>query len=91
MAPTALSVLMTVFRDGPERNKALGIRGGIGGIGATAGLLLGDPVTAAFGWQGVFFITIQWAWPCSLSAGRCCRKASTPIAPGVSMLPALRP
>jgi EmrB/QacA subfamily drug resistance transporter len=58
MAPTALSVLMTVFPDGPERNRALGIWGGIGGVGATAGLLLGGPVTAAFGWQGVFFINI---------------------------------
>jgi EmrB/QacA subfamily drug resistance transporter len=58
MAPTALSILMTVFPDGPERNRALGIWGGIGGVGATAGLLLGGPVTAAFGWRGVFFINI---------------------------------
>ena len=52
MAPTALSILMTVFPDGPERNRALGIWGGIGGVGATAGLLLGGPITAAFGWRG---------------------------------------
>jgi MFS family permease len=58
MAPTALSVLLTVFPEGPERNRALGIWGGIGGIGGTAGLLLGGPVTAAFGWQWVFFINI---------------------------------
>src|SRR5262249_15611214 len=58
MAPTALSILLTVFPDGPERNRALGIWGGIGGVGATAGLLLGGPVTAAFGWRGVFFINI---------------------------------
>jgi EmrB/QacA subfamily drug resistance transporter len=58
MAPTALSILLTVFPDGPERNRALGIWGGIAGIGATAGLLLGGPVTAAFGWQGVFFINV---------------------------------
>jgi len=70
MAPTALSILMTVFPDGPERNRALGIWGGIGGVGATAGLLLGGPVTAAFGWQGVFFINIPvglavlaFSWP----------------------------
>ena len=43
MAPTALSLLMTVFPEGPERNKALGIWGGIGGVGATAGLLIGGP------------------------------------------------
>jgi MFS family permease len=91
MAPTALSVLMTVFPDGPERNRAPGIWGGIGGIGATAGLLLGGPVTAAFGWQGFSSLTSRLAWPCSRSAGRCCRKAPTRVVPGVSILPVPRP
>ena len=36
MAPTALSILMTTFEEGPERNKALGIWSAIGGMGATA-------------------------------------------------------
>jgi EmrB/QacA subfamily drug resistance transporter len=58
MAPTALSLLMTVFAEGPDRNKALGIWGGIGGIGATAGLLIGGPVTSSLGWEWVFFINI---------------------------------
>jgi EmrB/QacA subfamily drug resistance transporter len=58
MAPAALSVLLTVFPDGPDRNRALGIWGGIAGIGATAGLLLGGPVTAGFGWPGVFVINV---------------------------------
>jgi EmrB/QacA subfamily drug resistance transporter len=58
MAPTALSLLMTVFPEGPDRNKALGIWGGIGGIGATAGLLIGGPVTEVLGWEWVFFINV---------------------------------
>jgi EmrB/QacA subfamily drug resistance transporter len=58
MAPTALSLLLTVFPEGSERNKALGIWGGIGGIGATAGLLIGGPVTEALGWRWVFFINV---------------------------------
>jgi EmrB/QacA subfamily drug resistance transporter len=58
MAPTALSLVMMVFPEGAERNKALGIWGGIGGIGATAGLLIGGPVTDSLGWQWVFFINI---------------------------------
>jgi EmrB/QacA subfamily drug resistance transporter len=58
MAPTALSLVMTVFPEGAERNKALGIWGGIGGIGATAGLLIGGPVTGSLGWQWVFFINV---------------------------------
>jgi EmrB/QacA subfamily drug resistance transporter len=61
MAPTALSLLLTVFPEGPDRNKALGIWGGLGGIGATAGLLIGGPVTAGLGWEWVFFINVPVA------------------------------
>ena len=56
MAPTALSLPLTVFPEGPDRNKALGIWGGLGGIGATAGLLIGGQVTEGLGWEWVFFI-----------------------------------
>jgi EmrB/QacA subfamily drug resistance transporter len=58
LAPTALSLLMTVFEEGPERNKALGIWGGIGGVGATSGLLIGGPLTEGLGWEWVFFINV---------------------------------
>ena len=58
MAPSALSLLMTVFPEGPERNRALGIWGGIGGIGATAGLLIGGPITEVLGWEWIFFINV---------------------------------
>jgi EmrB/QacA subfamily drug resistance transporter len=61
MAPTALSLLMTVFDEGPERNKALGIWGGIGGVGATSGVLIGGPVTEGLGWEWVFFINVPVA------------------------------
>jgi MFS family permease len=61
MAPTALSLLMTVFEEGPERNKALGVWGGIGGVGATSGLLIGGPVTGGLGWEWVFFINVPVA------------------------------
>jgi EmrB/QacA subfamily drug resistance transporter len=61
MAPTALSLLLTVFPEGPDRNRALGIWGGLGGIGATAGLLIGGPVTAGLGWEWVFFVNVPVA------------------------------
>jgi EmrB/QacA subfamily drug resistance transporter len=58
MTPTALSILMTTFEEGPERNKALGIWGALGGIGATAGWLIGGPLTDGPGWEWIFFINI---------------------------------
>ena len=35
MTPTALSIITTLFAEGAERNKALGIWGALGGFGAT--------------------------------------------------------
>lgn len=58
MAPTALSIVVATFPDGAERNKALGIWGGLGGFGATAGLLLGGVITSLLGWEWVFFINV---------------------------------
>jgi EmrB/QacA subfamily drug resistance transporter len=61
MAPTALSILMTTFEEGPERNKALGIWSAIGGMGATAALLIGGPLTDGLGWEWIFFINVPVA------------------------------
>jgi EmrB/QacA subfamily drug resistance transporter len=58
IAPAALSMVMNTFPEGAGRNKALGIWGGLGGLGATAGLLLGGLVTSTLGWQWVFWINI---------------------------------
>jgi EmrB/QacA subfamily drug resistance transporter len=58
MAPAALSIVMTTFAEGAERNKALGVWGGLGGIGATAGLLIGGTVTSGLGWEWIFLINV---------------------------------
>jgi EmrB/QacA subfamily drug resistance transporter len=58
MTPTALSIIATTFPDGSERNKALGIWGALGGIGATAAWLIGGPLVDGPGWEWIFFINI---------------------------------
>ncbi len=57
MTPTALSIVTTTFQEGAERNKALGIWGSLGGIGGTAGWLIGGPLTD-LAWQWIFLINI---------------------------------
>ncbi|MFF4029631.1 MFS transporter [Streptomyces sviceus] len=61
MAPTALSILLNTFEEGPERNKALAFWSGSGGFGATAALLIGGPLTDVLGWQWVFFLNVPVA------------------------------
>jgi EmrB/QacA subfamily drug resistance transporter len=58
MTPTALSIISTTFPEGAERNKALGIWGALGGIGATAAWLIGGPLVDGPGWEWIFFINI---------------------------------
>ena len=58
MTPTALSIISTTFTEGSERNKALGIWGALGGIGATAAWLIGGPLVDGPGWRWIFFINV---------------------------------
>ena len=58
LAPAALSMLMTTFAEGPERNRALGVWGAASGSGGAAGVLLGGFLTSYLGWSWVFFINV---------------------------------
>jgi EmrB/QacA subfamily drug resistance transporter len=58
VSPAALSMLTTLFREGRERNVALGIWGAVSGSGGAAGVLLGGALTSAFNWSWIFFINV---------------------------------
>jgi EmrB/QacA subfamily drug resistance transporter len=58
MTPTALSIVSTTFPEGHERNKALGIWGMMGALGATTAWLIGGPLVDGPGWEWIFFINI---------------------------------
>jgi EmrB/QacA subfamily drug resistance transporter len=61
ITPAALSIILRLFSDGDERNRALGIWGAIIGLGACAGVLLGGVITQGPGWQWVFYINVPIA------------------------------
>ncbi|HEY3954879.1 MAG TPA: MFS transporter [Streptosporangiaceae bacterium] len=58
VVPAALSIVMNMFREGAERNKALGIWGGIGAAGATIGVVAGGLLTRYAGWQYIFYLNV---------------------------------
>src|SRR5947208_5536968 len=56
--PAALSIVMNMFDEGAERNKALGLWGGMGAAGATIGLITGGLLTRYVGWEYIFFLNV---------------------------------
>jgi EmrB/QacA subfamily drug resistance transporter len=58
MLPAALSIVMDMFEEGAERNKALGMWGGIGASGATIGLITGGLLTRYAGWEYIFYLNV---------------------------------
>jgi EmrB/QacA subfamily drug resistance transporter len=57
LSPAALAAITTGFH-GQERNKALSVWASLGGIGFTAGVLIGGLLTSGPGWRWVFFINV---------------------------------
>src|SRR5436190_3173395 len=56
MLPAALSILTTSFKEGRDRNTALGAWGGLGALASAAGVLFGGLLTAGPGWRWVMFV-----------------------------------
>ena len=68
ISPAALSIVTTVFEEGRDRNKALGIWGALGGSGAAVGVLLGGVLTNWLGWAWIFFVNV----PVGVAVLACC-------------------
>jgi EmrB/QacA subfamily drug resistance transporter len=58
VAPATLSILMTTFTEGGERNKALGLWGAMGGVGGATGALLGGILTQTLSWRWILLINV---------------------------------
>lgn len=58
MSPSALSIVLTTFKEGKDRNRALGYWSTIATGGAAVGLLLGGALTQYMGWRWNFFINV---------------------------------
>ena len=61
LSPSVFSITLVTFAEGAERNKALGILGGIAGSGAAIGVLMGGVFTQYVSWEWIFFVNIPIA------------------------------
>ncbi|MEV7401862.1 MFS transporter [Streptomyces sp. NPDC091267] len=68
LLPSTLSLINTLFEEGPKRNKALAVWGGAGASGLTVGALLGGILTESLGWPAVFYVNVPLAGAVALAA-----------------------
>ncbi|MFI2431527.1 MFS transporter [Streptomyces sp. NPDC018693] len=59
--PATLSLVITSFTEGRERNRALAVWAGAGASGMVVGSLLGGVLTQALGWESVFYVNVPLA------------------------------
>lgn len=66
--PATLSLINTLYDEGPARNRALAVWGAAGAGGLCFGSLLGGVLVEAFGWQSVFFVNVPVAAALAVAA-----------------------
>jgi EmrB/QacA subfamily drug resistance transporter len=58
LSPATLSIITSAFPPGPARNRAVGMWGAVGALGASSGVLLGGLLTQGFGWPAIFLVNV---------------------------------
>ncbi|MCP9986445.1 MFS transporter [Streptomyces sudanensis] len=65
--PAALSLINTLYEEGPDRNRALAAWGAAGAGGLCFGSLLGGVLVDSFGWPAVFLVNVPLAGAIALA------------------------
>ncbi|MER7845230.1 MFS transporter [Kitasatospora sp. NPDC096077] len=60
VVPTSLALIQASYDRKEDRARAIGVWGGIGGIAAASGPVLGGLLVSAFGWRSVFYVNLPF-------------------------------
>jgi EmrB/QacA subfamily drug resistance transporter len=85
VSPAALALLPTTFREGSERNRALGVFGAVASAGGASGLLLGGVITEWAGWRWVFLVNVPIAIGAAIAAPLVVRETRDESARGLDI------
>jgi MFS transporter, DHA2 family, methylenomycin A resistance protein len=56
--PASLTLLQAMYTEPRQRSRAFGMWGGVAGVGAASGPIIGGALVAGFGWRAVFVVNV---------------------------------
>ncbi|MFI8436080.1 MFS transporter [Streptomyces sp. NPDC079020] len=74
-SPTALALITTTFREGPERNRAFGVFAAVSAGGSAIGLLMGGVLVEWLDWRWVLFVNVPIGLLIALATPRYIRES----------------
>ena len=85
--PASLSLLTTIFAEGEERNRAIGVYGAMAALGFVVGMVGGGVITQLLGWRWVLFVNVPVALAALLLAPSAVPESRDERAPRVLDVP----
>jgi EmrB/QacA subfamily drug resistance transporter len=89
MAPAALSLLVVIFAEGDERNRALGVWSAIASSGAAIGLVVGGALVTWLSWRWAFFLNLPIGAFAALGSLILIDETRSPAAAGLDVMGAV--
>ncbi len=81
IVPAGMALLTTTFREGPQRDRALGIMGSLMAVGFTCGMVLGGVLTQLLTWRSTMALNVVMGAAVLLAAPRLLPESRNEVRP----------